>query len=130
MTGIHMIVTYIARIIYFTRHVKESPLSPVDAILMGIAMVFVIPTLLGVACLFIYQIQLVMDNTTCIESFEKEEQQRVAKRKGKPYRYLYDRGCCENLRDVFGPKLSLWFLPTIPSSDGMTFKTAKGADCE
>ena len=64
-------------------------MSPFDAILTGIELVIVVPTLLMVSCLCAYQMQLVSENTTNIESYEKETAERNARKKGLVIESVY-----------------------------------------
>jgi len=125
----HMVVVYIFRIAFMVKEVEEQGnVGPIEVMIIGVMLMIIIPTALGVGCLLGYQMSLVIENTTSIEALEKEREQRKAKRKGKMYRFQYDRGTCENLRDVFGSQFLYWVLPTQPESDGLSYTTNKSVD--
>jgi len=127
----HMIFLYGWRLIVLINEVekhKKMSITPAEGILMGIALLFIIPTLLGVCCLFCYQMQLISENTTSIESFSKESAQKKAKKKGKPYRFPFDKGFIGNFQEVFGSKPLYFLVPTAPDTDGLRFQTFKHVD--
>lgn len=64
-----------------------------------------------------------MKNMTTIESWDFEDAQRRARRRGKKVRHMYDLGTCANLRTFFGRKALYWMVPTPASGDGVSFKT-------
>jgi hypothetical protein len=72
--------------------------------------------------------QLVSENTTNIESYEKETEEKRAQKRGEIYHYPYDRGLCENWKDIFGSQIHLWLWPTPPEGDGLNYLTTKMYD--
>jgi hypothetical protein len=55
----------------------------VDLGLIAIQMVILVPTVIAVCCLWGYQMQLIISNTTSIEAFSKESLERKARRWGQ-----------------------------------------------
>jgi len=127
--AIHMIFFFSIRIFLvlskLAMKVEDNNLK-IEVTLMIIQLIIIVPTLIAVCCLCMYQIQLISENTTSIESYEKEIEERKARKKGKTYRFPYDRGICRNCKDVLGSKISVWFWPTEPEMDGFDYKFVFG----
>jgi len=123
--GIHYTILFAVRIFLMINEFEKPDSDPglkIDLVLIGIQLVIIVPTVIAVLCLCIYQMQLVSENTTAIESFDKEMEERKAKRKGKAFFFPYDRGACRNFRDVFGSRVSVWLFPTVPETNGFDYK--------
>jgi len=102
---------------------RNTPiLPPVEAFLMLVEMVIIIPTILAVSCLCIFQLQLLTSNTTTVESMDLETNERIYYKKGKSYQFPYDLGTINNMKQVLGSNVCLWLLPTTPESDGLTYE--------
>jgi len=121
-----MIILYIFRLVDLVRHIDSKSrgpmMPPLEAAVLAVQMFVLIPTVLCVSCLFFYQMQLVAENMTSMESFDREFEERKARKKGKSYRFRYDRGCYRNMKDVLGNNVLLWVLPSIPPGDGLNYK--------
>jgi len=136
--GIYFLVLFIWRIMILIQEAEQrfnagngeeaESYSIIVAILCAIQLMIIVPTVLGVSCLFGYQMKLIVNNTTCIEELEKEMEERKAKRNGTVYRYPYDRGVVENLKSVFGSTISTWLISTAPEHDGLNFPIHKSID--
>jgi len=126
-----MIVAFIWRIVAIIQSLdnkQQTNVSPFDAILIGLSLIILIPTLLGVMCLCGYQMQLISENITSIEAYTKDIEQRKAKKKGKPYRFPYDLGFRHNIAFVFGDHWCNYLVPSIPRDDGLHYEVHKGID--
>eukprot|EP01114_Cavostelium_apophysatum_P012919 TRINITY_DN3014_c0_g2_i1.p1 TRINITY_DN3014_c0_g2~~TRINITY_DN3014_c0_g2_i1.p1 ORF type:complete len:347 (-),score=44.07 TRINITY_DN3014_c0_g2_i1:30-1070(-) len=129
MTAFFIFFMLIARIIDGIENADKFKLvskdfTEFDLILTAIQAVIILVTLLTVSCLFIYQLHLIIDNTTNIE----EGQLSRAKRrnsKDKDAQNIYDRGMIQNLKDVFGPSILRWLWPSLPPGDGFKYPTSK-----
>jgi hypothetical protein len=44
------------------------------------------------------------------------------------YKFVYDRGVIENLKEVLGPSPALWLIPTEPEGDGTTYRMNKSVE--
>jgi len=132
LEGLHMIVLFVARLIdaFSIANIDDEnfAIGTLEGFLIAMQLIILIPTLLGVICLLVYQLQLIADNTTNIESFEKEIGTKRAKKQGRKYHFPYDRGCFQNFRSVFGSKMYMWFLPSFIETDGINFPHYKSVD--
>lgn len=71
---------------------------------------------LGVVCLYCYHIYLVLKNQSTLESF------RPPLMTYGPDRNAFNLGRNENVKQIFGPSKSLWFLPLFTSEGtGLVF---------
>jgi len=93
--GIHYVIFFIVRIFLMIEEFEKPNADPalrIDLVLIAIQLVIIVPTVIAVSCLCVYQMQLVSENTTAIESFDKDMEERKARRKGKVFNFPYDRG--------------------------------------
>ncbi|KAJ1820171.1 Palmitoyltransferase [Coemansia sp. RSA 2675] len=83
--------------------------------------------LLFVGILSGYHLYLVGNNTTTIESREKDRVARLIKsKKCKPTPYPYDLGIVRNFKSVFGENMLLWWVPKRPLGTGLDFDIKDG----
>ncbi|KAJ1899461.1 Palmitoyltransferase [Coemansia sp. S100] len=83
--------------------------------------------LLFVGILSGYHLYLVGNNTTTIESREKDRVVRLIKsKKCKPTPYPYDLGIVRNFKSVFGESVLLWWVPKQPTGTGLDFDIKDG----
>jgi hypothetical protein len=91
-----------------------------------INLIIIIPLVLSILCLLVYQLNLICENLTSIEEFEKKALKKQAKQQGKDFKkfkWYYDLGRMENLRQVLGQRVYQWFLPKDfnPPGSGLSF---------
>jgi len=69
-----------------------------------------------------WHLYLISKNMTTIEYSSTGLTQDEYKKKGKPWRHIYDISIFENLKSVLGPNVFLWFIPIGNSlGDGLNF---------
>eukprot|EP01090_Pellita_catalonica_P010110 TRINITY_DN2152_c0_g3_i2.p1 TRINITY_DN2152_c0_g3~~TRINITY_DN2152_c0_g3_i2.p1 ORF type:complete len:347 (+),score=26.60 TRINITY_DN2152_c0_g3_i2:939-1979(+) len=90
-------------------------------------LLLIIPILSSLYCLLSYQVRLIMDNVTTIEEFER----RAMERKTPRFKWYFDLGKLNNVKQVMGDKPILWFLPTQRRlCDGLSWPTGDNAKQE
>jgi hypothetical protein len=95
-----------------------------------------LPVTLGIVYIWIFQINIIGRNTTSHEvsarrwaEFDAKNLKQVPDNFQilvdipKPYRWPYDYGVFGNFKSVLGSSVLLWFFPTAPETDGITWKT-------
>jgi hypothetical protein len=127
-----LVFLLIACIVKFFIVVTHSPDKfdlPVQELLGFMSqMVFMFPVTFCVVGLWFYQISLLFENLTSIESMLFDSYKYSAKKRGlNEFRWFYDHGTVYNIKQVMGLTVGEWFLPTLPehikNGDGSTFKT-------
>ncbi|KAJ3021938.1 UNVERIFIED_CONTAM: Palmitoyltransferase, partial [Siphonaria sp. JEL0065] len=80
--------------------------------------------LLTVGILSLWQLYYAACNTTTIESLENEKIDKLVKKGviSSSKRYPYDLGSSlENIKTVLGPRVLFWWIPCLPTGDGLSF---------
>jgi len=131
--GTHFIVLFFWRMVVIVTDLglkksSDIPSHALQLILVITQIVILLATVLAVSCLLGYQISGLMENMTSIESWDREVLERRAKRKGKTFHYLYNRGTCLNFREVCGWPPSSWLYYTRPEGNGLDFFTHKSME--
>jgi DHHC palmitoyltransferase len=124
--AVHMILMFSWRLLSALKHLPTVKTPAIDVVVCIIALCVIMPTFLGVSCLFGFQLSMMTGNTTTIELYEKEmAETRAWKKRRKGIKWVYDRGTCANLQDVLGDRILHWFCITDNDHDeesGLGFK--------
>eukprot|EP00004_Rigifila_ramosa_P020585 TRINITY_DN5350_c0_g1_i2.p1 TRINITY_DN5350_c0_g1~~TRINITY_DN5350_c0_g1_i2.p1 ORF type:complete len:179 (+),score=35.65 TRINITY_DN5350_c0_g1_i2:361-897(+) len=104
-------------------------IAPLDALLYGFSLIFVLPAFFGVTGLMAWQLWIIATNTTTLEYYDNQRREHRASQKGKAYRNPYDLGLVENFRSVVvgGDNFLTLLSPFTPANTdprfGVDFKT-------
>eukprot|EP00727_Mastigamoeba_balamuthi_P014667 m51a1_g9826 hypothetical protein (303) ;mRNA; f:1913407-1914905 len=90
---------------------ESSGYSIAKFIVMILSLCLMLPFLLGLTPLTVSQISGCMHNETTLEEYARERE-GVGKHEGEN---PYNLGVVQNLREVFGPSVWEWPLPTVPA---------------
>jgi len=93
--------------------------SVLETVLLWLGGVVAVLTFLLVGCLLTYHMNLMTKNCTTIELHQLQWGPRSTKQI-----HPYDLGLRNNLHNVLGPRIWLWFWPTSLPGDGTAFPTA------
>eukprot|EP01120_Amphizonella_sp_Union-15-10_P008387 TRINITY_DN3004_c0_g1_i1.p1 TRINITY_DN3004_c0_g1~~TRINITY_DN3004_c0_g1_i1.p1 ORF type:complete len:222 (+),score=16.24 TRINITY_DN3004_c0_g1_i1:71-667(+) len=113
-------------LINHTGKVDELPFGSVEFLMFFGNFILTLPITLAILSLFIYQVMLVKDNLTSIETFHKQRFIRHSKSLGenKKYQWDYDFGASYNMRSLFGKSYWEWFIPNISyEGDGLIWRS-------
>ncbi|KIM70265.1 hypothetical protein SCLCIDRAFT_1161245 [Scleroderma citrinum Foug A] len=93
--------------------------------------VTVVPVLLIVGAMSLYQFYGLLVNTTTIERFEKDKA-AILRRHGKFHemKYPYNLGAWRNVTSVLGSNPLLWCCPLAPQGTGLEFQLSDGEGTE
>jgi len=127
---IYFLICCIVRVVLVLRNYSRYrfPFTTTEIVLLIIQLVLTLPVTIGIASLFFYQLSCMWNNQTSVETFAYRRFKRGARLKNnKAFRWFYDYGVFNNLKDVLGHTLVEWFIPVVPehvrTSDGTLFKT-------
>jgi len=121
--------------VYGYRLVNDlTSVNPIPFVVLIIFTVFLLPITLMVYMFFGWNTYLLLTNQTSIENhINSEINIRLKYRKKKKnsengdkvqFRHIYNVNMVDNVKNVLGDRVLLWFLPTDPTgSDGYHFKT-------
>ncbi|KAI9504224.1 Palmitoyltransferase [Coemansia spiralis] len=108
-----------------TYYVRQPTQTEVAFLIINITLASLV--LLFVGILSGYHLYLVGNNTTTIESREKDRVARLIKsKKCKPTPYPYDLGIVRNFKSVFGNNVLLWWVPKRAVGTGLNFPIKEG----
>lgn len=87
------------------------------------------PVVLSVGVMSLYHLWSLLNNTTSIEGWEKENANKL-RRKGRinQFTFPFSLGILRNLQAVLGKNPFFWGLPQRMNGDGLSFPTQSGLD--
>jgi len=96
-------------------------------ILLGLNYLITLPVTIGIMVLLKHQWRVVSRNTTSIEVSKRKWQEIDAKNMIPPenFRWFYDYGLMENIKDTMGPSIPTWFVPQNQLGDGLKFRESR-----
>jgi len=96
-----------------------------EIILLIMQLVLTLPVTIGIISLLVYQISCLIANCTNIETFALKRYKRGAKIFGNnSFKWFYDHGIIQNIKQVMGLTILEWFWPELP----LHVKTGTGID--
>jgi len=103
--------------------------APFQFVAVIFNVIVLLPVVLSICCLMVYQLNLVSENITTIEEYEKVVLTKRAKKQGEKFRWYYDLGFWENVKQVMGADPTHWFLPhNLCLGNGLSFMTYDKVD--
>eukprot|EP01121_Diplochlamys_sp_Union-15-3_P005148 TRINITY_DN1549_c0_g3_i2.p1 TRINITY_DN1549_c0_g3~~TRINITY_DN1549_c0_g3_i2.p1 ORF type:complete len:116 (-),score=9.46 TRINITY_DN1549_c0_g3_i2:82-429(-) len=88
--------------------------------------VVILPVTIAIFSLLVYQLTLLRQNLTSIETYTNKRLRMEARAQGKRnYMWHYDLGTMKNnFKEIFGKRVKDWFIP-IPNTenDGINWRT-------
>jgi len=124
----YFLICCIYRVIYelSNRQRGRTIFTIPEVILLIIQLVLTLPVTIGIFSLLVYQISCLISNTTNVETFALKRYKRGAKIfNNNTFKWFYDLGTIQNIKQVMGPSFLEWFWPYLPTNVEM----GDGANC-
>ncbi|KAJ1767380.1 Palmitoyltransferase zdhhc2 [Coemansia sp. RSA 1843] len=115
--GVTSLVFYL-RFIFNAPSTEEISITPLFLIILSLAFSMALVGFVG------FHTYLTLNNLTTIESYERNNfrQENDRRGSGKKYINLFDLGAKKNLKQIFGSRWLMWFIPLrTQTGDGMRF---------
>ncbi|KAF9191988.1 Palmitoyltransferase [Haplosporangium sp. Z 11] len=107
----------------------SSAPSPEEIILIVVDLCLDGSVLFGISILTIYHIWCISNNTTTIESWEKDRVLTILRRgEISDIKCPYNQGVLANFQEVLGHNPLLWLWPQPMLGDGLRFKVRRGKE--
>ncbi|KAJ2662808.1 palmitoyltransferase for Vac8p [Coemansia sp. RSA 1200] len=111
-------LVFYLRLIFNAPGTAEIDITPLFLIILSLAFTMALIGFFG------FHIYLTLNNLTTIESYERNNfrQEHDSRGSGKKHVNLFDLGAKKNLKQIFGPRWPLWFIPVRTQvGNGMRF---------
>ncbi|KAJ2546463.1 Palmitoyltransferase zdhhc2 [Coemansia sp. RSA 1933] len=114
----------ITTMVFYTRFIFRAPgtaeisIIPMFLIILSLAFSIAMVGFVG------FHVYLIWNNLTTIESYERNNfrEEHASRGSGKKYINLFDLGARKNLKQIFGSRWPMWFIPLrTQTGDGMRF---------
>lgn len=121
------LICVILRIAYTLSSGKPPFFSVFEIVMFSLQLIFVLPVTIAIGSLLGYQISCIWNGMTSIESFLEKSYRKAAQRAGRKFRWYYDFGTVDNMKQVLGPRVRDWLKTSAQShftkDGGWEFKT-------
>jgi len=116
---VHVLLLFILRFIDLITSKEDSP---IQMMILLITVLYVIPLTITLGYIFLFHLNIILENTTSMETSAKKWQRYDAVQAKQLFHWAYDYGKYGNLKSVFGPSPLLWLVPTPPFGNGIQWK--------